>query len=167
MSYSTKNAEILALFTACGKDLPEEGTPAGDAVEILQTICDSQSHTIPEIEKGTSEEDAESKASEIFDALEEIETHLGEDDFTLDFDGAEYRLISDSDIWEIYKTELENLIDECYPEVKKALEHNWIAISIDMEQTAKNAFVDGYGHHFSSYDGSEETAARYYIFRTN
>lgn len=27
--------------------------------------------------------------------------------------------------------------------------------------------MDGYGHHFSSYDGSEEEVGDYYIFRTN
>lgn len=44
-------------------------------------------------------------------------------------------------------------------------------IEIDWDKTIDNVFTDGYGHHFSSYDGSEEQIEfkdeTYYIFRTN
>lgn len=163
-----EKSEILALFAATGKDIPPEDSDIGRAVAILQTVCDSQSHTIPEIEEGTSKEDAESEASDIFEALEEIENHIGEDDFTLDFDGNEYRLISESAIWEIYRDEIQQIVEDCYSDVLKPDKiPDFIAFSIDWEQTAQNAYVDGYGHTFSGYDGSEEEAAGYYIFRTN
>lgn len=172
------NSEILALFSAAGKEIPAEDSDMGRAIEILQTICDSQSHTIPEIETiegwngEASPEDILqeniSNFSDIFEALEEIESHIGQDDFYLDFDGNTYRIINESDIWEIYKTEIQRIVEECYSEVLKLDDiPSWIAFEIDWEQTAKNAFVDGYGHTFSGYDGSEEEAAGYYIFRTN
>lgn len=177
MTYATKNAEILALFTATGKDLPTEDSNMGQAVQILTTICDSQSHTVPEMESfeegvfagsETAKEDNEFASSEIFEALESIESHLGESDFTLEFDGNEYRLINESSIWEIYRDEIQNIVEDCYSDVIKPDKiPDFIAFSIDWEQTAQNAYADGYGHTFSGYDGSEEEAAGYYIFRTN
>lgn len=123
-------------------------------IEILRCIIDNHSHTI-----------------DITDARAAIETlqgKIGEDDFTFDFDGNEYRIISDSAIWEIYKAEIEETVKDCYSEVLKLDEiPSFIAVSIDWDQTAKNAYVDGYGHQFSSYDGSEYMASGYYIFRTN
>lgn len=107
---------------------------------------------------------------EFFDALDELEDKIGEDDFTLDFDGAEYRLIkSDEDvIWPIYRDAIQSTVEECYSEVLDLSKiPAFIAVSVDWEQTAKNAYADGYGHHFSGYDGSENDAAGYYIFRTN
>lgn len=188
MSYESKNAEILALFTAAGKEIPHEDSDMGRAVQILQTICDNQSHTIPDAEKEKEQAIAQWRedngdftpwvmhdpqpeldiASYIFEALEEIEQHIGEDDFTLDFDGAEYRIISESDIWEIYRDAIKDIVEDCYSDVLNLDKiPPFIAVSIDWEQTAKNAYADGYGHTFSSYDGSEEEAAGYYIFRTN
>ena len=173
MSYASKNAEILALFVAAGKEIPHEDSDMGRAVQILQTICDSQSHTVPDVAEygnnvdGGAEEIADD-AAHIFEALEEIEGHIGEDDFTIDFDGNEYRIINESDIWEIYKDAIQNIVEDCYSEVINLDKvPSFIAVTIDWEQTAKNAYVDGYGHTFSGYDGSEEEAAGYYIFRTN
>lgn len=176
MSYNKRCSEILDLFRAAGKDVPHEDSDMGRAVQILQEICDSQSHTIPEPDTvngmGYNEEDLQAEnaeiASDIFEALEEIESHIGEDDFNLDFDGNEYRIISESDIWEIYVEEIKNLVEDCYSDVIKLGKiPTFIAVSIDWEQTAQNAFVDGYGHTFSSYDHSEAEAAGYYIFRTS
>lgn len=113
--------------------------------------------------------DVESNSSDIFEALEEIESHIGEDDFTLDFDGNEYRIISESDIWEIYVEEIKSLVEDCYSDVIKLDKiPAFIAVSIDWEQTAKNAYVDGYAHQFSTYCGDMELqVAGYWIFRTN
>lgn len=170
MSYITTCSKILDLFRAVGKEMPHEDSDLGRAVQILQTICDSQSHTIPEVNpEGLSDvevDELQADASDIFEALEEIESNIGEADFTLDFDGNEYRIINESSIWEIYRDEIENIVTDCY-DLKLNEVPSWIAVSVDWEQTAKNAYVDGYGHTFSSYDGSEEEAAGYYIFRTN
>jgi hypothetical protein len=178
MAYANDCKEILDLFTATGKELPTEDSNMGRAVQILQTICDSQSHTVPEIEtvegwNGEAHpEDIQneniSNFSEIFEALEEIETNIGKDDFNLEFDGNEYRLINDSDIWQIYSDEIKSTVEECYSDVLKLDKiPSFISVSVDWDQTAKNAYVDGYGHTFSSYDGSEEESAGYYIFRTS
>lgn len=171
MTYATKNAEILALFTATGKEIPHEDSDMGQAVQILQTICDAYSHNITDVSEygnmhGEAAEDIESDASNIFEALEELESNYGTDDFTLVFDGNEYRLIKESAIWDIYVDEIKNTVEECY-ELNLDKIPSFIAISVDWEQTAKNAYADGYGHQFSSYDGGEEEAAGYYIFRTN
>ena len=90
----------------------------------------------------------------------------GEDDFTFDFDGNEYRIIHADSIWEIYVEEIKNIVESCY-DLKLDELPEFIAVKIDWEETAANAFNDGYGHTFSGYDGSEEEAAGYYIFRTN
>jgi hypothetical protein len=171
MTYATANAEILALFTATGKEIPQEDSDIGRAVQILQTICDSQNHTIPEFENADVPDYAENvevDSAYIFEALEYIEQHIGGDDFSLDFDGNEYRLIKESAIWGIYVEEIKNTVDDCYSDVINLDKiPSFIAVSIDWEQTAKNAYADGYGHQFSGYDGSEEEAAGFYIFRTN
>lgn len=123
-------------------------------IEILRAIIDSQSHRI-----------------DMDDAREAIETlrdniNQGYDDFTFDFDSNEYRLISESAIWEIYVEEIQRIVEECY-EINLDKIPDFVAVSIDWEKTAQNAYADGYGHTFSGYDGSEECAGGFYIFRTN
>lgn len=88
------------------------------------------------------------------------------DDFTFDFDGNEYRIISDDAIWGIYRDEIQNIVKECY-DLKLNDIPAFVAFEIDWEQTARNAYSDGYGHTFSSYDHSEIEAGGYWIFRTN
>lgn len=185
MTYAINNAEILALFTAAGKDIPHEDSDMRRAVQILQTICDSQSHTVPDF-SGTYDgmpieelrerspdheifDDVESETAEFFEALEEIENHIGEDDFTLEFDGNEYRIIAESDIWEIYVEEIKNLVEDCYSDVINLVNNpSFIAVTIDWEETAKNAYADGYAHTFSTYCGDmEEYSSGYIVFRTN
>lgn len=168
MSYLKDNSEILGLFTAVGKEIPTEDSDMGRAVQILQKICDSQDHTIPNVDCFDDVQDREFACSDTFEALEEIESNIGTDDFTLDFDGNEYRLIAESDIWEIYVHAIKDTVEDCYSDVINLDKvPSFIAVSIDWEQTAMNAYADGYGHQFSSYDGSEEEAAGYCIFRTN
>ena len=123
-------------------------------IEILRTIIDSQSHRV-----------------DMNDAREAIETLResiinGEDDITFDFDGNEYRIIHEDAIWGIYVEEIKNIVENCY-DLKLDQLPKFITVRIDWEETATNAYVDGYGHTFSGYDGSEEEAAGYYIFRTN
>ena len=123
-------------------------------IAILRKIINSQSHNAC-----------------MDDAREAIETlreniNNGDDDFTLDFDGNEYRIISESAIWGIYVETIKEIVNDCY-DLKLDKLPSFIAVSIDWEKTAENAYVDGYGHTFSHYDHSEEEAAGYYIFRTN
>lgn len=174
MSYQSKCADILNLFTFLGKEVPHEDSDMGRAVQILQTICDTQSHSsIPVPAEYTNDpdgakEDVESDSQWVFEALEELETMISdsEDDYRFDFDGHEYRLIKESEIWDIYVEEIKQTVEDCY-ELNLDKIPAFIAVSVNWEQTAKNAYADGYGHQFSGYDGSEEDAAGYYIFRTN
>lgn len=123
-------------------------------IAILRVIIDNYSHNIT--------------VSDAREAIETLREKIGEDDFTFDFDGNEYRIIADSAIWEIYKDAIEETVEDCYGDVLNLdAIPAFIAVSIDWDQTAKNAYVDGYGHQFSSYDGSEYEAAGYWIFRTN
>lgn len=123
-------------------------------IGILRAIINSQNHKI-----------------DMENAREAIETLRGiinqeDDDFTFDFDGNEYRIISEGSIWDIYVEEIQQIVEDCY-ELNLDKIPDFIAVNIDWEKTAQNAFADGYGHTFSGYDGSEENAGGYYIFRTN
>jgi hypothetical protein len=100
------------------------------------------------------------------DEVREFERSLNSDnDFWIEIDGQEFRVINDQVIWDIYVDEIKNITEECY-DVKAP---SWLAI--DWETTAENCFVDGYGHTFSYYDGSELECQfdeeNYFIFRTN
>lgn len=143
--------------------LPEEFKQNDDifttACSILAGVFDTGNHSFSDFEDDTTP---------ILEALEEIDENIS-DDFTLDFDGCEYRIIADSAIWEIYKESIQNIVEDCYSDVLNLDKvPTFIAFQIDWEQTAKNAFVDGYGHTFASYDGEEtETDNGYWVFRTN
>ena len=98
--------------------------------------------------------------------VKEIENQLNScNDFMTHIDGCEYRFIHEDIIWGIYVEEIKTITQDCYniPEL------HWL--SIDWEETAENCFADGYGHTFSTYDGSEEECVfgeeNYYIFRIN
>ena len=93
--------------------------------------------------------------------MEEI-LNNSENDFELDLEGGEVRLIHDDEIDEIWTSSLIDLIKECYP-----LDEIPSFVVIDWEQTAENCKVDGMGHHFSGYDGSEHESEGWNIFRTN
>jgi hypothetical protein len=214
MAYENDCKEILNLFKLSGKEIPHEDSNTGQAIIVLQEICDAHSHTIPDArelrEEMISELEDENwyifpgnaaanpyaqikgglthiedndlfvvigKASEIagigfdggdfLEALDELESSMNsDDDFSFEFDGNEYRIIKDSSIWEIYRDEIQRTVEECY-DLKLDNIPNFVEWSIDWEQTAKNTYVDGYGHTFSSYDGSEHEAGEWWIFRTN
>lgn len=121
-------------------------------IEILREIIDQHNHCID--------------MSDAREAIETLRDKIGEDDFYFVTDGNEYRLIKDSAIWDIYVDEIKCIVNDCY-DLKLDEVPDFIALSIDWEQTAKNAYVDGYGHTFSTYDGSEYEAGGYWIFRTN
>jgi len=121
-------------------------------IAILRAIMDEHNHSI---DMDTARE-----------AIETLRDKIGEDDFSFDFDGNEYRIITESAIWGIYKDEIETIVNDCY-ELNLDKIPSWIAVEIDWEQTAKNAYSDGYGHTFSSYDHSEIDVADHWVFRTN
>lgn len=123
-------------------------------IEILRAIVNSQNHKI----------DMEN-AREAIKTLRGI-INQGDDEFNFDFDGNEYRIISEDSIWDIYVEEIQQIVEDCY-ELNLDKIPDFIAVNINWEKTAQNAFADGYGHTFSVYDGSEENAGGYYIFRTN
>lgn len=125
-----------------------------DTVKILVCIVDDHSHSIDE-----------ENPEEIIEALVVIEGGLG-GDFNLDFDGNEYRVICDDCIWGIYRDEIQQIVEDCH-ELNLDKLPGFIAVKIDWEETAQNAFADGYGHTFSGYDYSEYEAGNHWIFRTN
>jgi len=100
---------------------------------------------------------------DVLDLTEEEHTELAlVDDFYIEPEnGGEYRLIHKDDIFAIYTAEIIELIKDCYNlELPDFVEVDW-------GTTVNNCLADGYGHHFSSHDGSEEFAENYYIFRVN
>jgi hypothetical protein len=156
-------SQILAILPAPLQTDSIKETAAPILAEIIDAYH-SMSDFIDDDEEPDENSDYLDNRSEIFDALESLD--CGEDDFTLDFDGNEYRIIKDSAIWEIYRDEIENIVTECY-DLKLDSLPPFIAVSIDWEETAQNAYADGYGHTFASYDGDEREAADHWIFRTN
>ena len=113
-------------------------------------------------------EDMESEYIKLVKAYYSISNELefSVDDFNIEFDGKEYRLIDDNAIWDIYVDEIKYLVEDGY-DLELDTIPDFVAFEIDWEQTAKNAYVDGYGHTFASYDGEESEAGGYWIFRVN
>ena len=101
--------------------------------------------------------------------LDDLENEMSKsNDFTIDLDGCQYRFISENTIEDTYHDEQMDLIKECFLDGKDL---PWW-FEIDWDKTIENVFnADGYGNHFSGYDGSEETFGYdgevWYVFRTN
>ena len=109
----------------------------------------------------------ETYKGEMQDLVEALNT---ETDFHINIDGNEYRFIDADVIDEIAVEEIKEVVQDCYLNGTDLDKLWWI--EIDWEKTADNCIsADGYGHHFSHYDGSEEEAvllgSNWYIFRTN
>lgn len=110
---------------------------------------------------------------ELFDNLANYE-----DDFYVDHGRSEsYRFISDSAIEDVHVESVKELVTDCYLSGTDLDNYPWI--EINWEDTAENLRLeDGYGHHFNSYDGTEEeydfadasgsgVKFSYWIFRTH
>jgi hypothetical protein len=81
-------------------------------------------------------------------------------------DSEEYRIIHTDVIDDIAEDEIKEIVQDCYLNGLDMDKLWWI--EIDWEQTADNCIsADGYGHHFSSYDGSEQEWEDWYFFRVN
>lgn len=101
--------------------------------------------------------------SEIHDLLYEMSIS---DDVHQELDGEEYRIIHEDEIDDIATLEIKEIVQDCYLGGTDLDKYWWI--EIDWEKTANNCITaDGYGHHFSSYDGSEYYHEGWYFFRTN
>lgn len=103
---------------------------------------------------------------ELIELYDDIESKAATDDFYIEFDGNEYRIITNHAIWGIYVKSIKETVPECY-ELNLDKIPTFAAVSIDWEQTAENAFADGYGHTFAVYDGEDSEAGGCWIFRTN
>lgn len=94
-----------------------------------------------------------------------IENALESDDTTIELDSMEFRIINEDAIQEIYQDSQEELIKDCYFPTLQEIPW-WL--EIDWKTTVQNVLnSDGYGNHFSTYDGGELYTDGFYIFRTN
>lgn len=158
MSNQSKISSILSTI------LSVLNNPEGDCVEIYAPLLAhivNENHDIDDFIYDLANDERQ----KIIDAIEEIECNYS-DDFTLDFDGNEYRIISADAIESIYESEIKMIVEDCY-DLKLDDIPGFVSWSIDWQQTAKNCLADGYGHTFSTYDGSEIETDFHYIFRTN
>lgn len=166
--------EIITIYNAIGKAIPNFDSDEGKAISILSNII-NEHHKYPELDiengNGYNEEDLKkeniSLTQDLIEKIEELESNIGKDDFYLEYDGNEYRLIADSDLWEIYVESIKNLVSDCY-DIKLDNIPSFVEFSIDWEKTAKNCLQDGYAHTFSTYDGDTHIeTSEYNIFYTN
>lgn len=129
-----------------------QATDYTDAKQVLSELCSINS--------------TELCYTECKDALNELATKLeSEHDFTFDFDGCEFRIIHENSIDEIGIREISNMWEDCYD--LSAIPQFLVAY-IDFDRASADALrLDGYGHHFASYDGNEYSAGNWYIFRVN
>jgi hypothetical protein len=100
-----------------------------------------------------------------FDELKSLMVEIldnAENDYWLELEGGEVRLIHDDSIDQIWTDALIGQVKECYN-----LDDIPSFISIDWEQTAENCKVDGMGHCFAGYDHEEHKSGDWNIFRTN
>lgn len=101
--------------------------------------------------------------------MEEYESAKDDTDFFTDTDEGEYRFIHKDAIDEIFREEIEQLADDCYnlKRMKKQMGNLAKYFNFDYDKFVEDAKMDGFGHHFSSYDGSEYENADWYMFRLN
>lgn len=113
------------------------------------------------------------------------------DDFTVDYDGREYRIIENDYIESIMKDELSsdtymlgcfnacfladimNIPSDAIEKIQNADCYDALGIIISNNDKMMDELVssyinaDGAGHHFSSYDGSEDDCGEYTVFCIN
>jgi hypothetical protein len=126
-----------------------------------------------------------------FDSTSAVEVLNGLDDgdeFSVEVDGGDYRLIREGDIDKIMEDELDDdhyMLGCCSAwfiaditgltteDVEKAQKADSMKVlgalmAKDLELVQQRmASEDGYGHYFNHYDGNEYEAGGWYIFRTN
>ena len=128
----------------------------------METLKDTNLQLLKDVKEFVNDYELETTDDQLDELLENLTMEI---DFYVELDGNEYRFIDEHSIWDIYVESVKEMVQDCYD----LNVPDWIAVN--WEQTAENCHVDGYGHHFSSYDGSEEEYTfdgdTYYIFRTN
>ena len=100
----------------------------------------------------------------------DILTAFDGNDFTVEFGCTEYRIIHEDDIEEIHRREIEELVDDCYnlEKIKSEMGNVGNYLTFDYDALARDSRTsDGYGHHFSHYDGNEIEVGSWHIFRIN
>ena len=112
----------------------------------------------------SGEKPSEYSLNELKCMFDSLIDEIGYDDFTFETDYAEFRIIHEDEIEEIWTNSLIDQIKECYDGLGADLPS---FVAIDWDKTAENCKVDGMGHHFAWYDGQEHYSRPYYIFRTN
>ena len=113
--------------------------------------------------KDISADDVRAFARAVMDAYDSARNG---NDFTVETEEGEYRFIEEDAIESIHREEIETLVDDCYLSDKNIPE--MIKRYFDYDSFARDCRLsDGYGHHFSSYDGSEERNGDYFMFRVN
>lgn len=103
------------------------------------------------------------------DARAILEAYKEQKDFVVELNEGEYRIIHDNAIDDIFDREIRELADECYDieGIKKKMGNVGRYFTFDYDSFVRDCRYDGYGHHFSSYDGSEESVGPWNIFRVN
>ena len=102
--------------------------------------------------------------------MESFENSKDYDDFSADTDEGEYRFIRSDEIDRIHRESIEQIVDECYDleKIKGGMGNLANYFHFDYDQFAEDCKSnDGFGHHFSGYDGSEHENDDFYMFRTN
>lgn len=81
----------------------------------------------------------------------------------------EYAVATDEEADEAWDQSLDSYIEECItPEIDRLEVGNLSAyIKFDEEMWKRDARMDGRGHSLSSYDGNEDEAGDFYIYRLN
>ena len=102
---------------------------------------------------------------ELLDIIDENTLNLDGFDY-LEFNELEIRVIPKDCIEQVYEDTIKDIVEDCYSLNLDSIP-DFVAFEIDWAQTAENCMVDGYGHTFSGYDGSEYESTNFYYFRTN
>ena len=122
---------------------------------IVKSVCEYQGfNSLDEIK-------------EVIQSVKDMDSvlHNSYEDSTIECNGVEIRIISITDIFDIYQDTIQEIVEDCY-ELNLDKMPSFVAFEIDWEETAKNCLVDGYGHTFSRYDGTEYKDNDFYYFRT-
>lgn len=160
MSYIKRIKKINAII--------EQPKTLTEYKELIKSINDGTSNLYEDemIDNILQELGKDIRENEVLELYNKITNGEDSSDFYIELDGEEYRFIHEDDIRKIYEEEIKTIVEDCYNLNLEEIP-SFIAFEIDWESTAENCLVDGYGHTFSGYDGSEVNTDNYYIFRTN
>ena len=116
--------------------------------ELVKGICEYQNFISTE------------EIKEVIKAIKES-NDIKNDDFYIECNGVEIRIIYIDSVESIWEEGLEELLKDCYTIP------DFLANYIDYDAWVKDCKFDGMGHYFSGYNGSEHESKNYHYFRTN